>query len=94
MNNHKLVALVACCAFLALPATAGTYAARVRAHYRVYHRHYAGNASVCPLHRTPLGELVDCQGWRLRDNAIGWDNSCFNLDYLPSMYACGANGGR
>ncbi len=79
---------------LAMPADAGTYAAMTRAHHRVYHRHYAENPSGCPLHRTALGELVDCQGWRLRDNAIGWDNSCFNLDYLPSMYACGSSGGR
>jgi hypothetical protein len=46
------------------------------------------------LHRTAEGELVDCRGWRKRDTVIGWDNSCFGLDYLPSMYACSARGRR
>jgi hypothetical protein len=48
-------------------------------------RHYASEA--CPTHRAVDGTLVDCQGWRKRDS-VGWDNSCFNLDYLPSQYAC------
>ncbi|MGO9487015.1 MAG: hypothetical protein ACLPX9_20995 [Rhodomicrobium sp.] len=53
------------------------------------HRHHSAKKPAgCPLHRTAEGELVDCQGWRLRQNATGWDNSCFNLDYLPSQYAC------
>jgi hypothetical protein len=47
----------------------------------------------CPLRRTVDGDLVDCRGWRLRSNATGWDNTCLNLDYLPSMYACSSRGG-
>jgi hypothetical protein len=47
----------------------------------------------CPVHRIASGELVDCHGWRL-GNGIGWDNSCLNLDYLPSMFACGGRGRR
>jgi len=31
---------------------------------------------------------VDRGGWRLRSNAIGWDNTCFDLGYLPSEFAC------
>jgi hypothetical protein len=27
-------------------------------------------------------------GWRLRSNATGWDNSCFDLSYLPSEFDC------
>ncbi len=46
----------------------------------------------CPLRRTVGGDLVDCQGWRLRPG--GWDNSCLNLDYLPSQFACSSRGGR
>jgi hypothetical protein len=46
----------------------------------------------CPLRRTVDGDLVDCHGWRLRSS--GWDNSCFNLDYLPSQFACSSRGGR
>ncbi len=47
----------------------------------------------CPVRRLPSGELVDCRGWRF-GHGIGWDNSCFNLDYLPSSYACSAWGRR
>lgn len=46
----------------------------------------------CPVRTLPSGELVDCHGWRRR--SIGWDNTCFNLDYLPSQYACSSRGGR
>lgn len=59
---------------------------------KVHHRHYARHTSGCPVHRLADGTLVDCQGWRLRSNATGWDNSCFNLDYLPSEFACSGNG--
>lgn len=44
----------------------------------------------CPVHLTASGALVDCHGWRLRTTARGWDNTCVDLDYLPSMYACNA----
>ncbi len=46
----------------------------------------------CPTHRAVDGVLVDCHGYR---NVSGtWDTSCFNLDYMPSMFACGASGRR
>jgi len=47
----------------------------------------------CPVRQLADGSLVDCQGWRKWSGHIGWDNSCFNLDYLPSQFACGPNGG-
>lgn len=50
------------------------------------------SVSHCPVRRTVDGDLVDCQGWRLRSG--GWDNSCFNLDYLPSQFACSSKGRR
>ena len=57
------------------------------------HNRYAAKASNnCPTRVTVNGDIVDCNGWRLRPG--GWDNTCFNLDYLPSMYACSSRGRR
>ena len=47
----------------------------------------------CPVRQLPDGSLVDCHGWRKWNGALGWDSSCFNLDYLPSQFACGSKGG-
>lgn len=46
----------------------------------------------CPVHRVAGGDLADCHGWRLHNGT--WDNTCFNLDYLPSQFACSSRGGR
>jgi hypothetical protein len=80
--------LAGCVALLAAPALSHAGDTKGR------HRHYLGKPVACPMHRNAEGELVDCQGWRKRANATGWDNSCFHLDYLPSMYACSARGRR
>ncbi len=88
MSNRKLAALAILFAMLAVPAAAGTYAGRSRAHFRVYRSPYPALPLRCPLHRTLEGELADCQGWRQRGGLIGWDNTCFRLDYLPSEFAC------
>ena len=29
-------------------------------------------------------------GWRRRSNARGWDNTCLDLPWLPSEFACSA----
>jgi hypothetical protein len=92
MDNRKLAAVIACSTMLAVLTSAVASAQRTRGHYRPYPRHYVETPSGCPLHRTAEGELVDCQGWRLRPG--GWDNSCFNLDYLPSQFACSGAGVR
>jgi hypothetical protein len=92
MSNVTLAAVIACSALIAVQADAASYAGRTGAHYRVHPRHYARLPSACPLRRTAEGEIVDCQGWRLRPG--GWDNSCFNLDYLPSQFACSGAGVR
>jgi hypothetical protein len=92
MSNHTLAAVIACFAMIAVQAVAANAAGRTRAHYRVHSRYYVGIPSGCPIHRTAEGEIVDCQGWRLRPG--GWDNSCFNLDYLPSQFACSGAGVR
>ncbi len=94
MGNRKLAVLIAMFAILAVPAAAAAQAGRYRAHYRVYRHHCLAMPCRCLLHRTAEGELVDCQGWRLRGGTIGWDNSCFNLDYLPSQFACGSGNGQ
>ncbi len=83
--NLKLVAIIATVGVLvASVAGAGASVATNAQH----HRHRMRAESACPLHRTANGELVDCHGWRLRNTARGWDNTCFNLDYLPSQFAC------
>ncbi len=92
MYNRKLKVLLACSIALAILDVSGALAAKAKAARRLYPRHYASMPYRCPLHRTAEGEWVDCHGWRLRDNAIGWDNTCFNLDYLPSQFACSAGG--
>ncbi len=80
----KLATLVACCAIVAAPVSASTTKVGPVAH----HRHFAREALRCPLHRNAAGNLVSCDGWRLRSSTIGWDNSCHNLGYLPSQFAC------
>ena len=87
MCCNKLVAILACCTIFAAPVHARTSKGRFKPHHG--HGYVARNASNCPLHVTASGALADCEGWRLRHNATGWDNTCFrSLDYLPSMYAC------
>ena len=85
--SNRLAVFAAVFAMLAAPIGVSAESR----HY-THHRHFVREASSCPLHRTADGTLVDCQGWRKRDNAVGWDNTCLNFDYLPSMYAC--SGGR
>ncbi len=58
---------------------------------KTHRRHFVKTRAVCPR-RTAEGEVVDCNGWRLRPG--GWDNTCFNLDYLPSQFACSARSRR
>jgi hypothetical protein len=61
---------------------------------RRHHRHYVRGTGGCPVHQIADGSLVDCHGWRKWSGSIGWDNTCFNLDYMPSQFACSARGGR
>jgi hypothetical protein len=86
MKIHgKIATVLACFAIFAMPVDARTLKGRAKIHYG----HYIKKASNCPLHITASGAVADCEGWRLRRNATGWDNTCFkSLDYLPSMYAC------
>ncbi len=84
MNRKTLVALTAAFAVLAssLPADA---AQKRSAHYR----RYAQRTYVRPA---PFGLTPNyTQNWRWRDN-YGWDNTCFNLPYLSSEFACSSHG--
>jgi hypothetical protein len=82
-------------AFLALFAVAmcGTAAAakmRVDRHRAVHHSMHRP-APHGHFRASPEGDLIDQNGWRLRNGV--WDNTCFNLAYLPSQFACSSNGG-
>jgi len=94
MSSRKiLILLAATIAMLAAPL-ADTAEAKTKAYKGYAGQRYArtGSQSNCPLRRTVNGDIVDCNGWRLRPS--GWDNTCLNLDYLPSMYACSSPGRR
>ena len=94
-TGRRLTLAAAAIALLAAPQLGGEAAqARTKAHEGYAGQRYArGGGYACPLRQTVNGDIVDCHGWRLRPN-IGWDNTCFNLDYLPSMYACSSPGRR
>ncbi len=87
--GNKLVAIAAGFAILAatLCGTADAAKNKIKAH----HQHYVSGG--CPVRQIADGSLVDCHGWRQWSGSIGWDNTCFNLDYLPSQFACSSKGG-
>ena len=89
--TRKLVTLaIAGFAMLAVPMWAAAETGTAP-----HHRHFSKKARVgCPVHQIADGSLVDCQGWRKWSGSVGWDNTCFNLDYMPSQFACSGRGGR
>ena len=85
--NNRLVIFTGALAVLAILSLGSAADAKPGKHHShsAYKQHYPS------YRRTAGGTLIDSEGWRKRDNATGWDNTCFrNLDYLPSMYACGS----
>ena len=94
MKGYMRTAVLAACMLLAAPASPDAAKLKGKKHYWIAHRHQPVWFRGCPVHRNAEGDLIDCQGWRYRDNAAGWDNTCFNLDYLPSMFACSSGGSR
>ena len=91
---NKLAALITCCAMLAAPTAQSAAETRKRGgqvYHRTHYPHHLQRQSGCPVHRNSFGELMDCHGWRL--GSMGWDNTCFNLGYLPSQFACTPSGG-
>jgi hypothetical protein len=87
----KVVAFTACLSILAA-GPASMVAAKSRVKAKAHHRHVAQGSAGCPLRRVAGGDLADCHGWRLIDGR--WDNTCFNLDYMLSQYACSGPGGK
>lgn len=85
--NNALVAFIVGFAILTTSLSGGTSEAKTK---RTHNRHLVRKPAGCPNHRTAAGELVDCHGWRYR-TGYGWDNTCINLDYLPSQFACSSN---
>jgi hypothetical protein len=72
---------------LATAAAAFAPAAGAETEQKPHHRHFVGK----PVDSNRVaGTGVDNNGWRHRDNARGWDNTCLNLAYLPSEFACDA----
>ena len=86
ISNRLLTFTGAVAVLAALSLGAAAEAKPGKHHWRSSYKQYYP-----AFRRTVGGTLIDSEGWRKRDNATGWDNTCFrNLDYLPSMYACGS----
>jgi hypothetical protein len=92
--KRKLVALMTSIVVMLAASVFAEAEARTRKHYPPNNRDQMQNSAGCPVRQLPDGSLVDCRGWRKWSGSIGWDNSCFNLDYLPSAFACSSRGGR
>jgi hypothetical protein len=91
--SNKLAALVAAFALLASPMFGAEAEAKVKTYHHHRHlRHFVKKPSLHGYRVSPDGDLIDSQGWRKRSS--GWDNTCFNMDYMSSMYACGSANGR
>jgi hypothetical protein len=81
--NSRIVIAVACCPLLTSAQNADATKYRTK-----HHRHSVAK----PYNPTPR-QATEIGGWRKRDNAKGWDNTCFNLRYLSSQFACSTSGG-
>jgi hypothetical protein len=90
ITNNRLAAIAIGFAVLAVSVNASAANRKARAH----HRHYVTKSIGCSVYRNAEGELVNCRGWRKRDNLAGWDNTCFNLPHLSSQFACSTGGGQ
>jgi hypothetical protein len=90
--SNRLSAFTA--AFAVLSALSIGVVAEAKPKFKPHHRHFVNESRGCPVHQIADGSLVDCQGWRKWSGSIGWDNTCFNLDYLPSEFACSSKGSR
>lgn len=86
--NRKLAALM-----IGVLA-ASMFRAEAETRTNAHHRHLLKMQHGCPVREIADGSLVDCHGWRKWSGSIGWDNTCLNLDYLPSEFACSPKGRR
>jgi hypothetical protein len=58
--------------------------ANAKTKYRLHHRHLVSHHH----HPRYVKPAYDSSGWRHRTR--GWDNTCINLPYLASEFACDA----
>jgi hypothetical protein len=86
-TKWKLVALAAAFSMLVAPVFGATAASKAKIH----HRHYVAGQAYYPV---PAGYhgVWYASGWRHRSNAIGWDNTCLDVPWLLSQFACSAGG--
>ncbi len=80
--TKRAMAFAAGFALLVTPAFGATAEAKTGVHQR----HLVKRPHYRPQH------IITAGGWRKRDNAAGWDNTCFNLTYLNDTTACGVTG--
>jgi hypothetical protein len=83
-KSRKLLALAAGFAVLAAPMFGVAAEAKTYAHHRYsVHR---------PIYRHGYRSVWanSNEGWRHRSNARGWDNTCINVPWLSSQFACDA----
>jgi hypothetical protein len=88
MNGKKLICLAAGLALLAMPLSGAANAKHRTRHAHHHHHHHHRQVATWQYYlqrRAIDGVLVDRNGWRQTGS---WDNSCFSLLYLHSMYAC------
>ena len=88
--GKKMVALAAAFAVLVTPLVDAT--AQTRKHYRNYAYRQGYRPAPTGYWNYPAygyGYSGDYgTGWRKRDNARGWDNTCIDAPWLPSEFAC------
>jgi hypothetical protein len=91
IGSGKAVALAA--AFAVFVAPLADASAQTRKHYRNYA--YKQGYRPVPTGNWNYGTGYGYgysgdygRGWRLRDNAKGWDNTCIDAPWLPSQFAC------
>jgi hypothetical protein len=90
---NKFACAIAAAALLSANLSETAAEAKPKPRYRqhAHHRlHRFSNPDRSGSRRSVDGDLIDRNGWRLRDGK--WDNTCFNLAYLPSQVACGTYG--
>ena len=87
-TKWKLVALAAAFSMLVAPVFGATAASKAKIH----HRHYVAGQAYHAVPPAGYHVVWYAPGWRHRSNAIGWDNTCLDVPWLLSEFACSAGG--
>ncbi len=88
--SNKIAAIAAGFAILATPIFVAEAKPKPTPKHKMHHRHFVKKPHLRGVRYSPDGDLIDRNGWRRRTGV--WDNTCLNLDYLNSMYACSSSG--